>query len=301
VMPYLTLMPFYIAQEEGYFAEQNLDVEFIRVVRNQDIMTALATGQVDVAGGMLTLNELSLAARGARLRFVAALAEMNPEACPNTALVARRELAQSGALDDPERIRDMVFDIDELIPIGYWTDLFLARYGLGIDDIEISNLPSPAAAAALRSGAIDVTLEGEPFVSLLTQNDDGVIWERMDAVAPDWVVAMVMFGPTLLDERPELGERLMVTLLKAIRQFREGNTERNRPIVAAGSGLSAEQLDGVCWPWVSPDARIDPRVFDGYQQWYIERGLLDRVVADDELFESRFIEHANEALGAGDY
>ncbi|MGD8816134.1 MAG: ABC transporter substrate-binding protein, partial [Acidobacteriota bacterium] len=249
---------------------------------------------------MLAFNELSMAARGGRVRFVAALAEASPEACPNTALMVRRELMESGALDDPERIRELVFDIDEFIPIGYWADLFLARYGLGIDDVRISNLPSPAAIEALRSGAIDVTLEGEPFISILQQQDDAVIWERSDAVAPNWVVAMVMFGPTLIDERPEVGERLMVALLKAIRQFREGNTERNRPIVAAGTGLTPEQLDGVCWPWVSADARIDPEVFRGYQEWYMERGLLDRAVTDEQLFDDRFIDHANEVLGEPD-
>jgi len=296
VMPYITLMPFYIAAEKGYFAEQNLDVEFIRVARNQDIMAALATGDVDVAGGMLTVNELNLALRGARVRMVASLGELRPESCPMGAFVARRELVESGVLDDPEAIRRLRFDLDELIPIGYWTDLFLRRYGLGIDDVDIVNMPSPATIEAIRNGSIDVTVEGEPFVTMLQSTGAAAIWERADAVVPGFVMAMMMYGPTLLDERPEVGERLAVAILKAIRQFMAGKTPDNLAIVERGTELPPEVVAASCWPVVGDDARIDPSVLRGYQEWTVARGLVERVLDDEELFEPRFIELARDAL-----
>ena len=80
VLPFLTMLPFYIAQEEGYFTEQRLEVEFLRLQRNHEIMTALARGEVEIAAGMMTVNELSLAAMGARVRMVAELGEY--DTCP---------------------------------------------------------------------------------------------------------------------------------------------------------------------------------------------------------------------------
>lgn len=296
VMPYLTLMPFYIAREAGYFAEQGLEVEFIRVARNQEIMAALATGDVDVAGGMLTVNELALIAGGANVRLVAALGELDPEGCANTALVALAKHAESGALEDPERLRELVLDIDELIPIGYWADLFLRRYGLGIDDLQRVNLRSPATLEAMAAGEVDITLEGEPFVSMLLSRLDAVVWERMDALVPDWSVSVLMYGPNLLEERPEVGERLAVALLRAMRTYREGKTPSNVAIVAAGTGLEPERLQATCWPSMDPQARINREPFRGYQQWSLERGLVDRVLADEELYDDRFIDHANAVL-----
>ncbi len=297
VMPYLTLMPFYIAEEEGFFDEQGLDVEFIRVARNQDIMAALATGDVDVAGGMLTINELNLVLTGARVRMVASLGDLKQDACPSVAVLARRSVAESGALDDPARIRTMRFDVDELVPIGFFADVLLQRFGLGIDDVSRVNMPSPVTLEAFKAGTIDVTVEGEPFVTMLEAAGDAVVWERGDALAPDFEIAMMMYGPTLLDERPDVGDRFAVAILKAIRQYRIGKTARNLTIVEHGTGLAPAVVASACWPVVGPDARIHPDALRGYQEWSVGRGLVGRVLDDDELFDLGFMERANAALG----
>ena len=81
VVPYLTLAPIYIAQAEGYFEQQGLEVEFVRLARNQELMTALARGEIDASVGMLTVNELALILNGARLRMIAAMGEFAPGGC----------------------------------------------------------------------------------------------------------------------------------------------------------------------------------------------------------------------------
>jgi NitT/TauT family transport system substrate-binding protein len=296
VMPYLTLMPLYIAQQEGYFARQNLEVEFVRVARNQEIMASLASDDVDVAAAMLTTNEINLIAAGTPIRMIAALGSHNPDSCVNMALVARRELVESGALEDPDRIRELVFDTDPLIPVGYWTDVVLQKYGLSIDDVELANMPSPAAMAALRSGSIDVTLEGEPFITMLEATGEAVIWERIEPYLPGYVIAGVLFGPDLLERRPEVAQRFTNAVLMAIRQYALGKTPRNVEIVSEASGMSPEQVRATCWPYMPPDARIVPSVFDGYQQWSLERGLIDRTISPDEMYDPSFIERANELL-----
>jgi len=296
VMPYLTLMPFYIAQEEGFFADENLDVEFIRIARTQEIMASLASGDVDAATAMLTVNEINLIGSGAPIRMAAALGSHNPDRCTNIALVARRELVEAGAFDDPERIRQLVFDTDVLVPVGYWTDLVLQKYGLSVDDVRLANLPSPAAMQALSSGAIDVTLEGEPFISMLEATGEAVVWERIEPYLPGYVIASVMFGPRLLEDRPDVARRFTVAALRAIRQYAKGKTPRNLEIVSRASGLTTEQVEAACWPFMPSDGRIDPEVYRGYQEWSLARGLIDRVITGEEMYDPSFIEHANAVL-----
>ncbi|MEZ4640610.1 MAG: ABC transporter substrate-binding protein [Caldilineaceae bacterium] len=48
IFPYLSFSPLYIAQEEGYFSAEGLDVEFVRFQRNSESLTALLRGEVDV-------------------------------------------------------------------------------------------------------------------------------------------------------------------------------------------------------------------------------------------------------------
>lgn len=131
VLPFLSVVPFHIAAEEGYFADQNLDVEFVKLGRDLEIMTSLARGHVDVASGMVTLNELNLAAMGVRVRLVATMSTLDPGACTYAAVLTRREHLESGALLDPVQVRQLKFDVNVATPHGYWVDQLLRPHRPG--------------------------------------------------------------------------------------------------------------------------------------------------------------------------
>lgn len=296
VVPYLTLAPVFIARAEGYFTDAGLDVEFVRLARNQEIMAALATGQVDVSAGMLTVNEMALALQGARVRLVAAMGEFASDACTFGAIIARRGMVESGALQDPARLRTLTLDSTALIPFDYWVDEVLAPLGLTTDDLETVDLPSSAAVAAMVDGSIDLTIDTEPNLSLLLASGEAAVWVPIEQIAPGYVLSMLVYGPTLLDERPGVGERFATAVLRGIRQFRKGKTPRNLEIVAGDLGLEPAVAERLCWPPMRADGRIDPAVFRGYEEWSVAHGLIDRVPRDDELFDHRFIDRANAEL-----
>src|SRR6476469_9498226 len=50
-LPYLTFAPFFIAQEEGFFNAQGLDIENVKLERTAQAIPALVSGQLDVLGG----------------------------------------------------------------------------------------------------------------------------------------------------------------------------------------------------------------------------------------------------------
>jgi len=296
VLPYLTNAAFHIAAEEGYFAERGLEVEFVRLARVQDLMTALARGDVDVAAGFVGVNVMASIAGGERIRLVAALGQMLPDACAFNAFVARRELIESGALQDPERVRGLRVDTDILMPLGYWLDELLRPLGLTLDDLELVNLPSPAAVAALADGAIDLGNEAEPYLSVVTASEEVGIWRETNKIAPNYVYSVMMYSSSLLDERPEVGGRFAAAMLEAIRQFRRGKTPRNLALVEDFTGLNSEQVAAACWPTGLDDARVDASTLRGYQEWAVARGLMQRTLSDAELVDHRFIDHANAEL-----
>ena len=296
VMPFLTQMPFHIAQEEGYFEQEGIEVEFVRVGRSQELMAALARGEVDAVAGLLTVNELNTMASGVRVRVVASLAELDPDECTFLAMIASKGLQASGALEDPEQVRELVIDTDQLTPLGYQVDVLLRRYGLGIDDVELINLPPPAGLGAIRSGSVDAILENEPFLTRHLEADTSTIWAPAEELTPGYPHSILIFGERLLDERPEVAERFAVALLRGIRQFREGKTARNMELVQQASGLEVDLLERACWPVAPPEAQVNTDAIRGYQEWSVERGLMNRVVEDDELVDRRFLEAAARTL-----
>ena len=296
VLPFLTMAPFHIAAEEGYFAEQGLEVEFVRLTRNVDAIAALATGDVDVGAGQLTLNIVNTIARGARIRLVAGAGHFAPDACTFNALVTRRDLVESGVLDTATGLRDQTYEYEIVLPQGYWMSKVLAPVGLTLDDITGENIPPTATHGALVSGAIDVAFLSEPYLSELTSSGDGVIWRSAQEIVPDFQISSVLFGPNMLDDRPEVGERFITAFVQGMRRYNEGRTPRNLEILERGTGLRPEQLAKACLPVMSEDGRIRAEPFHGYQEWALSRELISRIVPDDELIDSRFVEYANAEL-----
>jgi NitT/TauT family transport system substrate-binding protein len=298
-MPFLSQMPFHIAQEEGYFEAEGIEPEFVRVGRSQDLMAALARGEVDAVAGLLTVNELNTMAAGVRLRVVATLFALRPDQCDSVAVIARTGLGDSGALEDPDRVRDLVFDTDSLTHLGYQVDLLLRRYDLTIDDVKVVNLPPTAGLDAMQSNSVQAILENEPFLSQHLKAETSTIWVAGSELAPDYPHSVLIFGERLLDERPDLGERFATALLRGVRQFRDGKTPRNLEIVERASGLAPDVVRRACWP-VAPDGALaNADAVRGYQEWSVSRGLLDRVLDDGEVFDERFMRGAAATLDAG--
>lgn len=290
------MLPFYIAAEEGYFAEQRLDVEFRTAARNQDVMAPLAQGAIDVAAGMVTVNELGLGVAGARLRLVTSVVELSPGGCSYVAAVVRKAVADSGALTDPEQVRALRYDINPLLPFGYFLDGLLAPLQVTSAELNALDIPPTAALEALQRGEIDVSMDSEPFVMRHTAAGHAVVWGSFPALFPGYPISMVMYGPSLLDDRPDVGNRFATAMLKAMRQAARGRTPENLALVERELGLPPELASSVCWPSFTPTGRMDASALDGFQQWSVAHGLVDRVLADDELFDHRFIEYANAEL-----
>jgi NitT/TauT family transport system substrate-binding protein len=296
VLPFLSLSPFYIAAEEGYFEEQNLEVEFVRLPRNVEAIPALARGEVDIGFSQLTIPLLNAMARGLRLKLAAGVTYLLDGGCTGTGIVARRSLVDSGQLRRPEDLVGLKVELDVLLPQAFYIERLLAPVGLGVGDLDAVNLPPQSNFDALINGSIDVTVATEPHVTRMVDSGEAVVWRSAQEVLPDFQVSWLVFGPTLLDERPEIGERFMVAYLKAMRQYELGKTPRNVDILARGTDLSEEVLRGTCWPALRPEARASTEGSTALQEWLVSRELIDRVIPESELVESRFVDHAAKVL-----
>jgi NitT/TauT family transport system substrate-binding protein len=292
----MTSFAFYIAADEGYFEEQNLEVEFVKLARNLEAIPALARGDVDVGSGQLTITILNAIASGARIRLVGGNGHLASDGCTFNAVVARRALVEAGKLNGPEQLRGLHVELDVLLPAAYFVDRLLQPANLTIDDLDIVNLPMPSNIDALIGGSIDVTVASEPYLTRLVQSGEAVVWRPTQQIVPDFQQSSVIYGPSLLDERPEVGQRFMVALRKAVLQYNLGKTRRNIDILARGTGLPVEGLRDMCWPQSRRDGHVNTEGLMTFQEWAKSRTLIDRVVPQDELVDRRFVDHANAVL-----
>lgn len=293
--PSLSYGPFFIADEEGYFREQGLQVDFVGMKRSADALPAVMQGALDFTGDFLGAGYLNAMARGSSIRFVADKGYIAATRCDAYAFVAGRTVMARGAFDRVARLRQRKVGVNARSVSGYLVDQLLSTGGLTLDDVEVVEIPTPALEQAM-GRSIDMALMIEPAVSRAVQRGLGGVLATPQQLVPDFQLAYVLFGPNLLQENPEAGRRFMIAYLKAVRQFSQGKTERNLDILSARTGQDRELLRQACWPSFRVDGRINHDSIPEFQKWALKRGLIDTSLTVEQYWDGRFVDYANQAL-----
>lgn len=295
--PFITYVPFYIAQQEGYFAEQGLEVEFVTMDRASQAIPLLAQGQVDVVPGTVSTGSLSAIVQGANLKYVADKGYLNSEGCASEGFVARKALLDAGQLTGPADLAGRVATGSESGATTYFLDLFLQSAGLSYKDMQSVTVPNAARVEAMRNGSIDLVGTTEPSVTQLIDAGVGQMWKPYRELYPNFQWSMVLYGPTLLEKNPDAGRRLMIAYLKAVRQYNLGKTPRNLELVAAFTQLDQDLVGRMCWPSLRSTGEINVQSIVDYADWAVKAGLLDQTVTAEQIWDPSFIQAANQALG----
>ena len=296
--PFLSFGPYFIAEEEDFFAEQGFQIEFVRVSEAMAVQ-AMARGEIDVWGGIYTAVYLNAIRRGANIRVVAEKGHFAPAGCPSFGLIARKDIAESAKLADQQLMRGRRFDVKIRSFEEYFLDKLLSQVGLKPDEIEKIVVPPPAQMDALAKRRIDFMVTTEPWLTRIIRSGHGVLWKRVQDVIPDFDYAFVRYGPSFLKKNPEAGRRFMVAYLKGVRQYNQGKTARNLEIMSKHTRLDKDLLSAACWPQIRNDGQINPQSKLDFQDWALATGLLDNKMPIENMWDPRFVEYANRVLKSG--
>ncbi len=298
ILPFISFAPYFIAQDEGFFAEQGLDVELVNLVQNQDAVAALISGEVDVAAGLMTAGILNAMARDAGIRVVADKGYIDPNGCPNIAIVGSKSLLEA----NPELTADVLRGKKYRGVPASWNDYFadkvLNTLGLSIADLEDVPLPSPEQEAALTNGAVDVVINNEPWVTRFQRAGHMPILTPVTEALPESQSAVMLYGKSLLEDNVDAGNRFMVAYLKAVRQYNEGKTDRNQEIMAKYMQLDPATMQEMCWPTLRADGSLNHDSILDFQAWTVERGFSDQTLPIEQIVDERSLDTANQVLDA---
>ena len=295
--PFLSFAPVYIAQEEGFFEQQGLRVEFVKM-SDREAIPALIRGDIDVGAIMLSTNYFNAMSRGASIKIVAEKGHFSSLGCVSGAIIARKAVYESGEMQNPSQLKGRVLDVRRSSYQDYIMDKLFKKAGLTFDDVKLVDVSPPGALGALKKGEIDVTLAAEPWLTRLVKAGDAVVWIPYRRIIPVFEHAFILYGPNLLEKAPDVGKRFMIAYLKGVRQASQGKTPRNLEIVIKNTRIDRELLQDICWRKWRQDGRIDTKALLDFQDWAIKMDLLDRKIPVDRFWDPHFVEHANKVLGA---
>ena len=296
VLPFLSYAPFFIAQEEGYFAEQGLEVEFVRIDKTSDAMPALAQGQIDVAAGFFDVSTLNAIAQGGNIKYVSDKGYLAPQDCSAACWVLSQALVESGELDDLNNIAGKKVAYTPTSSAEYAMDVLIKDTGLSSADVETLNIPLPTRLEGLGNGSIDLAAVSDPWTIRMVNAGYGQVWHPWEEVLPNFQFSIIMFGPNLLEKNRDAGNRFIMAYLKSVKQYHEGKTDRNVEIIAKYTEMDPEEVRQSCWMIMKDDGMMDLSGMAGFQQWAVEKGYQTKIIPDDQLVDLSFIEYAKEAM-----
>lgn len=297
ISSFISVTPIFIAEQEGYFAEQNLEIEFVKYDAAGDVVALLASGQVDVSAAGLSSGLINAIARDQKIRVVADRGNFDPNGCTYSALLVSKMLLESGEITDPSDLAGKPIRSTTTGPTAFLLDNILTQYGLTLEDTETINIPQQNVGDSLSDGSIYAASVAEPYVTSIEQSGDGVIWYRGEEVVPHAVYGVLVYGSKMLEEERDAGNRFMVAYLKGVRQYNEGKTERNMELFQEFTQLDYEVLNEMCLPSISQDGRIDFETgFNAFQQWSLEKGHIDALLTQEDYFDASFVDYANQYL-----
>lgn len=298
VFPFISNLALVIAQEEGYFSAQNLDVEFVELRSNNEAIPLLLAGEIDVAGPGSNAALFNAIAQGGPLRFVLPVTALEVQECASIGFLARSEDVAAGRYAAPSQWRAANVALPSAgspgVP-GYVLDQALRLGGLTLDDVNLVPVEVPVQAEALRSGQIDLVFAIEPWITRMTADDDIDLLMAAEPFAPDLTASLITYGAKPLANR-ELGQRFAVAYLQAARQYREGKTPRNIELAATHTGLDPELIKQLCWSSIPTDTSINVDSIMDYQTWIADQGLLDRIVPPAEFLDTSYGAEAKRLL-----
>ena len=288
---HLSWGPIMIAQAEGYFRDEGLDVEFVSQQRPTEALVALIAGDIDVTPGPLHAGVLSSIARGAPVRIVAGQGALTADGCTYFGIVLRKGIDTVGG---KPRIRRMRTGSDGAS--RFLVDQMLMQRKVVLKDIETLHLPDAIVSSAIENGSLDAVAVSEPGLSRLKKI--GTMWLAGEDVAPDFQWAVILFGDRLTNKDRETGERFLRAYQRGVAQYLKGKTDRNVAIIADATGDTPEHTKEVCWPHFDSDLRVNWASIAAYEAWAIGEKLMPVSVTRDQALDSLFL-NTSRANAAG--
>jgi NitT/TauT family transport system substrate-binding protein len=295
-LPFISFAPYWIAQDDGHFAEQGLNVELIDMTTQSDTLPAMLGGQVDVTSGQVYAAMFNAAAKDSGVKIVADKGYIAPDACENIAVIGRKGLFDEGPLQ-PEQLQGAKLTMIPGSWNNYYFEKLLAASNLTNTTASNTAMNSPTALEALNAGQVDITVQNEPWVTRMSDAGHVRFTPGIAELMPNSQSAVMLFGPKLLGENEEAGKRFMLAYLKAVRAYNEGKTDRNVEILSKYTKLPAELLQKMCWPALHPDGTMNLESVMDFQTWAVEKGLVQTAATEEQLFDTTFIEYASQELG----
>jgi NitT/TauT family transport system substrate-binding protein len=297
----------YIAQERGYFRDVGLNVEFESGNSVNDLLPALAQGQIHVSGCSSNVFCFNFLNRRADLQIVADVqsAGRTERSIGSTGLVVRQDLWENGTLREP---RDFVGrTIHVIVGPGSGSHGQAARWFRrnGVDplDVEFVGMPFPDQLLAISNHAIESSIQTEPLLTAGLSRGVHHLVATQEEMHPTTQILYVLFWTGIERMGPMVGERWMVAYLRGVRDYLnafEYGVDQDAIIEIMTRNTAIRDPDiyrQTRYAYVDPNGLVQRATLESDTEVFRELGMYAAPIDLSQAFEDKYRQFAVQYLG----
>ncbi len=266
MLPILDGLPVYVADAKGYFAAQNIKVEFVPVASAAERDQLMQAGQVD---GMINDLVSTLFYNKDKVTIVVVrFARTATSQYPQFRILASKD----SGITDVAGLKGVEIAISDGTVIEYTTDRLLQAEGFSADDIKTIAIPRiPDRLAALGDGTVKAANIPDPAASAAIAGGATVILD--DTKHPEYGNSLVSFSAAFVAEHPGAVKAFLAAYEQAVKDVNADKTAWND--VLLNNKLLSEALIGKYTLPDFPTASVPTEAqFKDVNAWAKEKGLL---------------------------
>ena len=281
--------PMYVAIEEGYFAEEGLDVELVTGYGADKTMTALLSGEADIGfmGAEATIYSYAEGMEDSAVNF----AQLTQRA--GNFLVAREPIEDFSwdMLKGKDVLGGRAGGMPEMV-----FEYILSKNNIDKSEVNIDqSIDFGSTAAAFSGGQGEFTVEFEPHATSLELKGDGYVVASLGEASGYVPYTSFSARKSYIEKNPEVIQAFTNALQKGMDYCAEHTPEEIAKVISPQfAETDTETLEIIVERYAAQDTwKTDPafekEAFDLLQNILMDAGELDKALPYEELVTTEFV------------
>ncbi len=292
--------PAYLADAKGYFREQGIQAEFVRVGSSPELQQLVSTGDAQIGFGGLSAAFFNGLARDLDMRIIAGNYQTDPEGDSQLPIVARKASVDSGAIKTVADLKGKKVAVNgKGAGTEYELDLALRTGGITINDVDLTTLGYPEMVAGLANGGIEGAIILEPTASKAVSSGAGV--KLVPKYGAGTQNAVMLGNYKWAQANRDLMRRTLVAWLKGVADVQNGGwrSDANIALLQPYTDASAADLLASGVPYWPADGQVNTADLMKQEQFFRDRGYITypSPLPEDKLEDLSFLQAARQSLG----
>ena len=268
----------FVADQQGLYKAKGIETELVQFNNGGDLMTAMASGKVDV--GYVGISPvLSSVEKGVPVKVISAAQNEGSGIVisNNSGITSAADLNGKNVATPGEASIQYVL-----------LNLYLKNNGLSMDKVNASAMKTPSINDAINTNTIDAGVTFQPFVSTSEANGNKVLATSNDILAGH-PCCVVVASQDIIDKKPDTVKDI-VAIHENATKFINDNVKENASAVVdllpsdIVSNKTVEANSLASFPFLSGLNDTYKANVDAFMQLEVDLGILNNTIPHEKLF-----------------